>query len=231
MDSENSIIPLCLYSNERSSYIGLPEKINRDGKIAYNCPSHPKMKLITIFYAINPDVKPNPTYADLICVKNANGETVEVSTLYDPFNMDVKCTRFLAWLEQTPGTLRLHISKSGDNIYISPNQQAPPGYQPYAIPNLHVLYSPSDNPKFTFSNSFGKCIPNPNSNLTLGQCIVLYNKNITRPEYVGRYPNILTYLKVRYGDKTDVKIPAIVGVIAAAILSICLAILLARVRR
>ena len=235
MDSENTIIPLCLYSNSRNSYIGLPEKVYHGGKVTYSCPPHPKMQLVTVFYAINPDVKPNPTYADLICVKNVNQETIDISSLYDPFNKDIKCTRFLAWLEQTPGTLRLHISKKGDNIYISPDEKTPDGYVPYSIPNIHVL--PANNsdpysvPKFTFSNSYGKCIPDPSSNLSLTDCIVIYNKNVTRPEFVGRYPNVLTYLNARYGHDKGSKIPGIIGVVFAAVLCICLILLVIKMKK
>jgi hypothetical protein len=235
MDSENIIIPFCLYSNTKNSYIGLPEKVYRDEKISYNCPPHPKMQLVTVFYAINPDVKPNPTYADLLCVKNVNGETTDISTLYDPFNMDINCTRFLAWLEQTPETLRLHISKNGDNIYISPNDEIPNGYERHSIPNIHVLpannLDPYNIPKFTFSNSHGKCIPDLQSDLSITECIVIYNKNVTRPEFVDKYPNILTYLDVRYGDSKEIKIPSIIGFIFACLLCICLVLLAIKMKK
>jgi hypothetical protein len=218
MDSENAIIPFCLYSNDKNSYIGLPEKINNN---QFNCPLHENMKLVTVFYGINPDVKPNPTHATLLCIKNANKETIDITSLYDPFNRDIKCTRFLAWLDPTPGTIELFISKNGDNMYISPNKNLPQGYVPHEIPSIYVL--PSQ--KVTFSNSYGKCVPDPSSKLTLGECIVLYNKNITRPEYIGKYPNILTYLKIRYGDGKKSSISSIAGIIAATILSIAVIVL------
>jgi hypothetical protein len=106
-----------------------------------------------------------------------------------------------------------YILVAKEIIYISP----------YKIPNIHVL-APSD--KFTFSNSYGKCVPDPQGSLSLDQCIVLYNKNITRPEYIGKYPNILTYLRARYGEERQSKIFPIICIVGAIILLICILILL-----
>lgn len=227
MDDENAIIPLCLYSTPQNSYIGLPEKIYQNDKVIYSCPNHPDF--VTMFYAINPDVKPIPTYTDYICVKNINLETIDISSIYDPFNLDINCTRFLAWLEKTPYTQPLYIFKNGSNLLISLTEQAPENYIPHQIPVIHVLTADSafkmgknNIPLFTFSNSFGKCVPDPHSNLTLGQCIVLHNKNITNPEHLNKFPNILTYLKLRYGNKNKTNYIVIVFAILLIILLLVL---------
>lgn len=242
MDAENSIIPLCLYSNNINSQISLPEKISKNGSIIYSCPSRKNMDLVMVFYAINPDVKPNPTYADLIGVKNTNQETVEITNIYDPFNKDENISiRFLAWLETTPNTTPLYITTNGTNLYISPY---PNDYSPYKIPIIHVLTNPASNlpktphsfgsfsvdgngmPIFKFSDSYGKCVPDPQGKLTLGECVVMYNKNITRPQYIGKSPNILTYLQVTYGSrKKSAKIVDIISIVFAVILVVCIIVL------
>lgn len=238
MDTEDAIIPLCLYSNNKSSHIALPEKTREGDSTVYKCTQRVDMGFVMVFYAINPDVKPNPTYTNLIGIKNTNRETVSISSLYDPFNVDYKTSiRCLVWFETTPNTTPLYITTDGSNLYISPYQNQPnPSYTPYKIPIIHVLTNPSENfpktphsagefqtkknkPVFTFSNSYGKCIPDPQGNLTLGQCIVLYNKNISNPEYIGKYPNILTYLQTRYGNgKKSTKISGVIGMVFTSIL-------------
>jgi hypothetical protein len=223
MESEEAIIPLCLYTGSRTSYIGLPKKIRQNGQNQYTCEPHPYMDFVTIFYAINPDVKPNPTYTDLIGAKSVDKKTIEILALYDPYNQDVKnVVKFLAWLEPTDNTTPLYISKKGTNVYISLQKDLLPGYTEYDIPVIHVFTHPDKNypkignetkkfnlnqkkePIFTFSNSYGKCIPDPNSNLSLGQCLVLYNKNIANPENIGKYPDVLTYLSSTYPESRPV---------------------------
>lgn len=187
------MIPFCLYTNERSSLIELAEK-NPDG--TFRCQPKPDKRLIKMFYAIDPDIRPNPTYGDLLCLTNANDETIKISTLYDPFNIDVNCLRMIAWLEYTPNSLPLYLFTNGNNLLISLENNVITGYQPYDIPVIHVLPSP-----LPFSNSYGKCVPDPEGKLDLDQCLVLYNKNITRPEYIGKYPNVISYLESRYGKE------------------------------
>jgi len=241
MDAENSIIPLCLYSNSQSSHIMLPEKIRENNSTVYKCRQHSNMQFVMVFYAINPDVKPNPTYADLIGIKNTSAETVEITSLYDPFNVDEKTSiRCLVWLETTPNTTPLYITTNGSSLYISPLQNQPnKSYKSYKIPVIHVLTEggfpktphssgeflvKSGVPAFTFADSYGKCVPDPSSDLTLGECLVLYNKNVTRPEYIGKYPNILTYLQNRYGEKNG-KSKDIVAIIFAVIFIVSMLVL------
>lgn len=226
MDNENTIIPLCLFSTNKNSYIGLPEKIYQN-EITYKCPDLPNF--ITTFYAINPDMRPIPTYADLFCLKTANMEIIDISVIYDPFNIDTSCTKFIAWLEPTPNTNPLYIFKNGQDIFISLKNIAPENYIPHEIPIIHVLFHPklsgfpfqigTDNmPKFTFSNSFGKCIPDPKSSMTIGQCVVLHNKNITNPENINKFPNILSYLETKYGSSKPVKMKKIILILFTIIL-------------
>ena len=237
MDTENSIIPLCLYSNNQFSHITLPQKTRENDFTVYKCPPRTEMNFIMLFYVINPDLKPKPTYTDLIGIKNISGETISISSVYDPFNIDDKISiRCLVWLETTPNTTPLYITTNGSNLYVSPYPNQPnETYIPYKIPIIHVLTNNDTNfpktpssfgkfkkengtPLFTFSNSYGKCIPNPYSNLTIGQCMVLYNKNISTPEYIGKYPNILTYLENTYGsNKRNFSKISIIGIVLLCI--------------
>lgn len=208
----------------------LPEKVQRDGVIEYECPPRDNMNFIMKFYTVNPDLRPNPTYTDLMGIQNTNSETIELVDLYDPFNIDRTVSiRFLPWKEVTPNTIPLYISTNGNNLYISPEKTIPQNYKPYKIPMIYVLTDaifPKENgiPVFTFSNSYGKCMPDPQGSLSIGECIVLYNANITRPEYIGKYPSILNYIKVKYGNNNN-KTTNVIGIIFASIFVISILVL------
>jgi hypothetical protein len=174
------------------------------------------MPYITTFYAINPNFKPIPTHVDLICAKSSQTETIDISVLYDPFNIDVYCTRFLAWLEVTPNSLPLYIYKSGDSLLITLSPTPPENYSPHTIPVIYVIKD-----VFTFSNSYGRCVPDPESKLSIDECMVLYNKNIL--EQKDKYPDILSYIGDRYGTKSGIS-----GVLTIFFLvgALCLGLLL-----
>lgn len=211
----DDIIPLCLYSNNVFSLITFPEKYISQKTFSYRCPQIENMNLVTVFYAINPDIKPYPTGTELICIENSNNQTNRIRYIYDPFNITVNCLRFLAWFEPTPCTIPLYIFTKGGNIFIGLQDIAPDNYEPYTIKIIHVLPSPAANlktihceglfkteddyPIFTFSNYMGKCIPDPNSNLSIGECMISYNKNILNPEFNNLEPGLLTYLQIKYG--------------------------------
>jgi hypothetical protein len=204
MDSENTIIPLYLYSNKENSFI-------TDKKTDFS-----NMDFISVFYAISPNIKPTPSYTDLICVTNSNTTTIDISVLYDSLNFNTNCVRFLAWTERTPCTIPLYIRQNGYNIHISFDEDpVNNSYVPYKIPYIYVL--PPANvkiprcngvfkkgkkyPRFKFSESFGKCIPDPESSLTIGECLVLHNKNITSPNMEGKQSTLLNFLENRYGNE------------------------------
>lgn len=202
---ENSdLIPLFLFSNEKNSFISTDKNFK-----------HSYMDFITTFYVINPKIVPRPIYTDLICVTNVNDTTISITSLYDPFNKDVKCLKFLAWIEATPCTTPLYIRKSASDIHISFENKEIPGYsmnEPFTIfvftdkyPNINCRgeFKKINNiPQFTFSESYGKCIPDPEGKLTLNECT---KRNIADQVKIGKQPDVISYLENRYGKK-EIKI-------------------------
>lgn len=216
MATQPEIIPLCLYSNSTNSYIGLPVKVIVNGKVDYTCPPISGMEFKGKFYVLNPDIKPKPTSIDLFCVSNFREKTLDIRLFYDPFNRDEKCLQFLAWLEPTPCTIPLYISKRVNDIYISFDKKLPNSeYIPYNIiyvladPKLDLQYfncqskfqSGDNGPQFMFTQHYGRCIPDPLGSLKLSECMVLYNKNIIDKDNEFDHPHILNYIDSRYGKK------------------------------
>lgn len=186
---DSSIIPLYLYSNTQNSLIS-------DKKYNFS-----NTDFVALFYGINPIIKPKPSYTDLICATNSGTTTIDISVLYDGLNFNTNCVRFLAWTERTPNTTPLYIRQNGSNIHISFDKNPiNESYIPYKIPVIYVLTSKRKNPHFTFSDSFGKCIPDPESSLSIGQCLVLHNKNIISLDN-GKQSTLLNYLENKYGGK------------------------------
>lgn len=208
MDDDKFIMPLCLYSNNESSLITLPEKVRENDKTVLKCRNIEGMNFETIFYVINPDIKPKPSYLDLFCVKNANNTTVDLFTVYDPY-ADLDGIRFLAWLEATPCTSPLYVWRKGQKLKITFNENEPDkGYilDEY-IPIIFVL-APSTvkgervgncnlGDKFTFSISDRRCIPDPKSDQTLGQCMVKINEKLFQAN------DLLGYLEKKYNNENN----------------------------
>lgn len=193
MDSKNEIIPLYLYSNFQNSCI------------SYNKKSISDMDFICTFYAINPNLKPKPSYTDVFCVTLSGHVIIDISLLYDQLNFNSNCIRFLAWTEKTPCTVPLYIRQNGNNIHISFHEfPINDSYTPYKIPLIYVLLPSTPEclfKNFHFSPSFGKCIPDPQSTLTIGECLVLHNKNITYPDMINKQSTLINYLESKYGNK------------------------------
>lgn len=196
--SDNSIIPICLYSNNEYSYIGLPEKIIYNGKIKYNCPQVENIKLIDIYYGLNPDSKPFPPSSDLICIQNIEKKTKKISTIYDSYNKDLNCSIYiLIWLEPTPYTVPLYIFTNNEYLIIKTDISVPKGFTNYEIPVIHVVKNIN-----TFSSQYGRCIPDIKITDTVNDCVV---KFILNSEYKGKYPNIISYLESNYKNKKKSK--------------------------
>ena len=201
MEKYDEIIPMCLYSDDYTSFVRYPELVSgSDGPVA-QCPEHPHMELKKIFYAINPDVKPKPVYTDLFCVENSSGVTTAVSDIYDPFNIDNTCLRFVAWQEPTPNTdvLALYEKDSILRITADPSDRRK-GEKLYKIPYINVLRS-EDN---KFRTSFSRCVPDPKGKMTIGECMILNDKDVLGKRRSDSEPDIITYLTERYGNRKKV---------------------------
>lgn len=224
MEKYDEIIPVCLYSNDKVSLIRYPElKLEDDLPVAY-CPDHPEMKLEKVFYVINPHVRPKPTYSDLFCIENSNGITTGVSDIYDPFNIDNMCLRFVAWQEPTPNTdiLALYEKDSVLRITSDPTDRRE-GEKLYKIPYIYVLKS--QNNKFRIS--YTRCVPDPKGKLTIGECMILNDKNVLNKKKIDGEPDIVTYLTERYGNRKR-KIPWWVWIVFA-ILTLCFILKMKRI--
>ena len=142
----------------------------------------------------------------IACITNTAERTTDVSVVYDPYDKR-ECVRFLAWLERTPCTLPLYIWRNGENLRISLSEKRPEGSVPYNIACIYVL-SPYTSPPckrsfskmgldpvFRFSNSFGKCIPDPDGEFSLERCVEKYN----RMQPIG----LLSYFENEYREKKN----------------------------
>jgi hypothetical protein len=223
---EPAIVPYCLYrKGQFDSYISLPVKSRENDKTVLKCPPLPDMQPITIFYAINPDIRPIPPGMALLCLKNIPEEnvTIDVSPIYDIFNIDQKCYRMMVWLDPVPYTTSIYLSKKNNSMHISLSKDIPAGYEPLYFSPMYVLIDPrqeairtkghkgqnykdfkivDNQPNFLFSGYQGKCIPDPNG-ISLGECIVKYVKDIFDPN--NKEPTLINYLNSKYGNKLDTK--------------------------
>jgi hypothetical protein len=142
------------------------------------------------FYGVDPNISPIPPDMDMICVVNSSaGNTISVSNLYDVYDNDKKCIKFLAWLEPIENTIPLYIYQKPDNsVYVDlkPNNT----YKPLYFSPIHVIQD--TNIKFIYFR--GRCIPSKTSGSSLNECM----KKVV--SCVKDKPTILNLLESRYGN-------------------------------
>jgi len=215
------IVPLCIYKNVNTSYIGLPKKINKNDQITYKCSLIPNLQFYSRIWVINPDFRPIPPGTSLFCAKQSNYTTISINPVYDPFDIQDNCVRFITWMQPTPYTTPLYIYNNGSNYIISFDKQPPPNYININISPIYVLVDPNTNverilpsykpvtsdfniidgiPQYYFSGLDGNCVPDPQG-YSLGKCVTLYNKKILSPELSNKRFTLLNYLQYRYGNK------------------------------
>lgn len=235
---EREVVPMCLYrKGQYDSYISLPTKVRKNNQTVLECPPLPDMEPITIFYGLNPDIRPIPPGNVLMCVKNIPEEnvTIDIEPIYDAFNIDEKCFRMMVWLDPVPHTTPIYVFKKGNSMHLSLTNDAPEGYKALYFSPMYVLIDPrqeairtkghknqnykdfkivDNQPEFLFSGYQGKCIPDPNG-ISLGECIVLNVKDIMNPN--NKEPTLINYLKTKYGNKIDTK-----TILLFSILILCL---------
>ena len=246
---EDAIVPLCLYQSGTNSLISYPAKIRNNETITTVCQDIPEMNFVGSFYVINPDVHPIPSGMDLICIENSDNVSTGIKQLYDPFNIDEKCLRFIAWMEAVPYTTPLYFWTDGTELYISfTDTVAPDGFSAASIPVIYVLTDPRENyrriaaprnvntkqtftiradgsPFFSFSGYQGKCIPDP-AGQHLGKCIVLIDKDVLTLNEVGQENGIIEYLTNHYGkkDKSIFFLSVIFGLVIIYLIGLFLSI-------
>lgn len=201
----NEIVPICLYKRG-GAYIGFPEEIYKNGEKSYECTIKPNKELFSRVYVINPTFRPIPPGMVLFCATGNDSETfttISLKTLYDPFNVDNNCTRFIAWIDPVPYTTPLYIFSYGSDYFISFNKEPPsPEYSQIELSPIHVLVDSSSFrknngiPQFKFSNYHGRCIPDPNGS-RLSQCIQSNKANYAEE------PSLLNYLRSKNKKETN----------------------------
>lgn len=165
------------------------------------------------FYGVNPNFSPIPPDMDMICVVNSStGNTVSISNLYDVYNVDKKCIKFLAWLEPIENTIPLYIyQKNEKSVYISlkPNNI----YKPLYFSPIHVFQD--TNYKFKYFR--GRCIPDKSSGfLSLNECmkkVISCDKD---------KPTILNLISQRYRNFKHNNINKFVYVLGIFLIIFCL---------
>lgn len=244
---DKDIVPLCLYNNDqtRSSYIGYPTKKRVKNETKLICEPKPDSRYMTTFYAINPDITTRPPGMDLIHAVNTPNSTIKLDTVYDPFHHQKNVVRFHAWVEPVPHATPLYVWKNGVNIYMSfsPNNPGKGFQQEYFSP-IYVLIDPriknvqriagfsgknelfgieNGYPQFRFSGYQGRCIPDPNG-VSIGECMVLYGKNILVPDEIGKEPTLLNFLDHKYNEKKQVEPFSNIGMTGGLVMILILVI-------
>lgn len=213
------IVPLCLYHNENHTvgYIGFPEKIRKGDKTVLQCEGKQGMTPVARFYVFHTDLRPIPYGTALFCAKDtadASFLTTNLEIQYDPYNYEENCVSFITWVEPVPHTTPLYIFKSGQRILPTfSRSEVPQDYVELDFSPIYVLMHPNDKgyyrvhgesdkgfavvdgePQFRFYGEHRRCIPSPDGNMTLDQCMVLEGRNILQPDDPDIQPTLLTHL-------------------------------------
>lgn len=174
-----SIIPFCIYhyinkaTNTYMGYIGSPQKIIlSNGEEIYNCsptaPRFNKWYIASIFYAVNPSIRPIPVGMRVFCAKQSTEApygTSDVTAVFDPFNIKKNCVYFTTFNQPVPNTEKLYFHKYGDNIFPSFDKNPPfedPAWTQTQISPIFVMTQNTVGPnptKINFRCVIGKCLP------------------------------------------------------------------------
>lgn len=185
-------------------------------------------------YAIDPAFRPIPPGASLICVKHKGGHISDVITQYDPFNRDIECTNFIAWVEPVPYTTALYLYREGE--YVTTSFVRDTTKEQLLISPIYILVDPEkkavrvpgynseekefklkgDEPQFLFRGYQGRCLPDPDG-IPLEQC----SKKFIENRNVSHEPTLLNYLSRKEIEEADsqrkvwgVKVDVVVWLIA-----------------
>ena len=196
---EPAIVPICIYRTDSGSdmILSLPFQEENGNLTCFQKPVYSlysentqELTLAGQFYALNPDIRPIPPGSVLFC---SNPNIFE--PIYDPFDIDRGCLRFIAWLNRAPHTVPLYVSKGTAGFHISLSPETPEGYTPLYFSPIHVLSSPD----MKFSGYQGMCIPDPNGT-SIGECLVLNVKKVTGNAYE---PTLINYLREKHGNSLN----------------------------
>jgi hypothetical protein len=158
--------------------------------------------------------------------------TVDISQVYDPFDVRKLCVNFITWMEPTPYTTPLYIYKMGDGVFATFEEHKElerklisPIYVLTKKPNAHTIFIDKKNwfnivngiPDFKFQEYMGRCDPNPDGK-SLGDCVVGNATGLVKPL------SLLKYLEnVESNEKDGYTVPKLfqkTGIIFASIVLI-----------
>lgn len=139
MSDTGGLIPYCIYhyidpgTNTYLGYIKPGIKVLlEDGSYTYDCQSEPvtlkKWFRADVFYALRPSFRPIPSGMKLFCVDLVNSfpyDSVNLKTIYDPFNNEKNCENFITYNQPIPNTERLYIHKLGKHVFPSFDKKPP----------------------------------------------------------------------------------------------------------
>jgi len=189
----SSILPICIYHRfeyQTSSYWGLmtvPEAI-RDKTTPIDtlrCAWYPygedrtfsQWSLAGTFYAISPSLRPIPVGMRVFCAKKNQGfpyDTMDVSAVYDPFNIKDDCVYFTTYNQPVPNTVPLYFHVLGKHTVPSFDPNPPsnsPNWSQAILSPIFVMtketvgdiFAPSLNNRveLKFRCVNGRCLPWP----------------------------------------------------------------------
>lgn len=215
MNTNSDIIKVYVYHNTEKDCDYITTTIQQDKSL----------NLQFMFYAVNPKVSIRPPGMDLFCVENNDNTTTNISVLYDNFNIDINCDRFLAWKEPVPMSSPLYVwtkkdVDNGDVLYkITFHEHHPSrninGFIQNTISPIFVLLDPRvenairiknmklESERFKIINDIPQFYFKgylgrciPSSNGTsIGKCSVVYGENIYNQQFKNEDPTLLNYIK------------------------------------
>ena len=174
--TDSTVIPFCIYhkvdlkTKSYQCYIATSTLVLRtDGTKRYECRPHPdpNWKLDSIFYAVNPLVRPVPNGMQLFCAKRNPKwphQTTSVDLVYDVFDHYVDGTYFFTYTTPVPNATPLYIWMNGDSAFADFSSSPPHTHIDSAatinpIYVLHPTVVGSDYTKIDFMCNNGSCLP------------------------------------------------------------------------
>ncbi len=203
LTTTSDVLPFCVYywvnpqENIYRSYLSGPSLVkDKDGKLDYQCIKSNSLMpygnwtLAFTFYAINPMIRPIPLGMSLFCAERKNSfpwDTQNISTVYDPYDIDENCVYFIAYTRPTPWTKPLFVHTQGNltipqGIFTSWNPNPP-------IENSNGKYVSVKNNLFSTQTTY-EWVGNSSSNKSRKDNIAFPFYGLIRDIYGKEYESI-----------------------------------------
>jgi|TARA_B110000259_G_C14026087_1_gene404762 hypothetical protein len=172
MSNKNFILPFCIYHKYDSSsnlYHGYIGNSKKDKSGNFNCkPVADGWKLNSVFYAVDPVIRPIPIGMELYSVTRNKGfpyNSTQLKIDYDFFFTKKNCVYFLTYNNIVPYTVPLYFYKFGNNIVPSFDKNPPTKDHEWSQEKLSPIYVLTEESMQTnirdlrFKCVNGSCIP------------------------------------------------------------------------